>query len=333
MPPSGLKFGIALPAFAWEDPGHTRAPTLRSFAERAEELGFDSVWMIDRPLRGEGLYRVSWLEPLTCLAHVAACTGRVKIGTCVLVLPLRHPVLLAKELATLDSLTEGRFILGAGLGWHDKDYEAIGAHIRERGKRTDEILSALRLLLTRPGVSFEGRHYRFENVTIEPRPKRVPPIWIAGGSRMPDPKSPDKDYIPPRVLERIAESDGVLIRSAGNHEFAKRDLRIIREYVHSAGCRVEDFTFGYLQFVHVVEAPHRQAALALQRPAFECLMGSHRSFDHLQQCYLMGTIDDIIGRIEELSRAGLNYLILSPVTDDLEQLELIAEKIIPCLSG
>lgn len=328
-----MKFGIWLPSFVREDPGYARAGTLRAFAEKAEDLGFDSVWTIDRPLRAEGLYRLSWLEPLTFLAHVAACTRRVKIGTAVLILPLRHPVLLAKELATLDYLAEGRFILGAGLGWHDKDYEAVGVHIRERGERTDEILSALRLLLTEPRASFEGKYYQFRDVRIEPRPPRPIPIWIAGGSRMPDPKSPDKDYIPPRVLARIAQADALLIRSAGKPEFVKRDLRVVREALESIGRSVGDFTFAHVQFIHVVEASDRRAALALQRPPFERLMGTHRSFEHLQECYLMGTAEEIVERIQDLSRAGLNYLILGPVSDEPEQLDLIAREILPRLSG
>lgn len=328
-----MKFGLWLPAFAWEDPGYTRVKTLRALAERAEDLGFDSLWVIDRVLRAEGLYGVSWLEPLTFLAHIAACTRRVQIGTAALVLPHRHPVLLAKEVATLDYLTQGRFILGAGLGWYDKEFEALGTHLRERGERTDEILAALRRLLSGPHASFEGRYYRFQDVTIEPRPPRPPPIWIAGGSRMPDLESPDKAYIPSRVLARIAEGDAFLIRSGGKQEFVKQDLGKVREYLQSVGRDLTNFPFAHVQFIHVVEAPHRQAALALQRPYFERVMGTHRSFEHLQECYLMGTIGEIVERIEDLSRAGLNYLILGPVSDDPGQLELIAKEILPHLSG
>ena len=112
----------------------------------------------------------SWLEPMSVLSHVAAVTQRVRIGTAILVLPLRNPVLLAKEIATMDFLSGGRYVFGIGPGWYEREFEVTGTHISERGARTDEILDAVRILLTHESASFEGKYYRFKDVRIDPLP-------------------------------------------------------------------------------------------------------------------------------------------------------------------
>lgn len=99
-------------------------------------------------------------------------------------MPLRHPVVLAKEVATMDYLTGGRYQVGIGPGWYGPEFKATGTHISERGKRTDEILEAVRLLLTTPDASYEGEFYSFENVTIDPRPPKMPNVGVVGGSRI-----------------------------------------------------------------------------------------------------------------------------------------------------
>lgn len=146
------------------------------------------------------------MDPLLCLSHAAACTQKIKIGTHILVVPLRHPVLLAKEIATLDYVSGVRFFLGVGPGWSQPEFDAMGIDIKERGQRTDEILDALKLLLTKRNVSFEGRFFKFKDVTIDPRLPKYPEVWVAGGSRIPDPLLPDKPYMVKTVLKRIANT-------------------------------------------------------------------------------------------------------------------------------
>ena len=103
--------------------------------------------MIDHLLSAPGLYGTAWLEPLNVLAYAAALSSRVKIATGILVLPVRHPVLLAKEIATLCHLSNGRYMFGVGPGWYAREYEVTGSRIEERGRRTDEIIEAVKLLL------------------------------------------------------------------------------------------------------------------------------------------------------------------------------------------
>src|SRR5262249_50899619 len=121
---------------------------------------------------------------LNVLAYAAALTSRVKLATGILVLPVRHPVVLAKEISTLAHLTNGRYMFGVGPGWYAREYEVTGSRIEERGKRTDEIIDAVKLMLTKPNASYEGRYYQFRDVTIDPRPAKLPDIWVSGGSRI-----------------------------------------------------------------------------------------------------------------------------------------------------
>ena len=127
-----------------------------------------------------GLYGNAWLEPLNSLAFAAALTKKVKIATGILVLPVRHPVVLAKEISTLCHLSENRYMFGVGPGWYAREYEVTGSRIEERGRRTDEIIEAVTLLLTRPNASYQGKYYQFNDVTIEPRPPKMPAIWVSG---------------------------------------------------------------------------------------------------------------------------------------------------------
>src|SRR3712207_3282901 len=109
-----MNFGLRLPSYAWPDATYEQVRRLGAYARRADELGFDSLWVIEHLLVAPALYAVSWLDPFAVLAHVAAVTERARLGTAILVLPLRHPALVAKEVATLDFLSGGRFILGVG---------------------------------------------------------------------------------------------------------------------------------------------------------------------------------------------------------------------------
>ena len=166
-----LKFGAWIPTYAWSgkktDPKNMRR--IRDSIVKCEKYGID-VWVIDHLLSAPGLYGNAWLEPLCSLAYAAALTAKVDIATGILVLPVRHPVLLAKEISTLCHLSNNRYVFGVGPGWYAREYEVTGSRIQERGKRTDEIIEAVTLLLTKPNASYHGKFYHFDDVTIDPRP-------------------------------------------------------------------------------------------------------------------------------------------------------------------
>ena len=130
------RFGVFLPSYIWAGDGAERSRGIRTFARTVEDLGFDSLFITDHLLAAKRFYSVSFLEPLAALAVAAGVTERVRLGTSILIMPLRNPVLLAKELATLQFLSENRVILGAGVGWNDAEYEAVGVH-KARARQAD----------------------------------------------------------------------------------------------------------------------------------------------------------------------------------------------------
>jgi alkanesulfonate monooxygenase SsuD/methylene tetrahydromethanopterin reductase-like flavin-dependent oxidoreductase (luciferase family) len=327
-----MQIGIWLPSYTYPDLTYDRVRgSVRDYSMRCNELGYD-IWVIDHLLHAPGLYGMAWLEPLQVLTYATAVAPDVTIGTGILVLPLRHPVMLAKEIATLDFLSGGRYRFGIGPGWYPGEFAATGTTVKQRGPRTDEILSAVRRLLSEENVTFEGRFYSFEDVTIEPRPPRFPEVWVSGGSRIPDPEYSDVSVLADSVLNRILEADTWLSRCSGNQEFVKRDWELIQAALAERGRAPDSLRFAHCNFTYLVETSDREAALEAQRRPFLEVMGTHRSFEHLQESYLLGSLDDIIERLVDLKDAGVEYLVLGPTSDEHEQLDLIEKHLVPALA-
>ena len=271
-----MKFGIWLPSYAYPDGDPVHRARLRQYVLEVERAGHD-IWVIHHLLHAEGLYGMSWLEPMSVLTFAAGITENAKLGTGILVLPLRNPVLLAKEIATVHHLSGERFMFGVGPGWYPPEFEATGTAPEERGARTDEIMEAVRLLLSTENATFEGRYYSFRDVTIEPRPKTMPQFWVAGGSRIPDPEYHDVPVLAKSVLERILRADAWLSRCSGPQEWVKRDWDMIKaEQVKRRGSD-GGLVFGHCNFIHVVDTEDDERAFSEQREPFEAVMGEHRS--------------------------------------------------------
>ncbi len=324
-----MRFGVRLPTWAFATAPHEQYRLVAECARRAERLGFDALWVVEHLLTAPGLYGASWLEPMMVLAHAAAVTTKIKLATGVVVAPLRHPLVLAKEVATLEALSGGRTMLGVGLGWDEREFASLGVPLRERGARLDEMLEVLPRLLTERDVKHHGRYYRFEEVSLDPRLERVPPIWVAGGGKIATSLSPDPTSIADAVVRRIVRHGRWMSRGAGNQQMVKDDWRTIREHLAREGRGPDAVVFGHGNWVHLVEAKDRDGALRRQRPFFERAMGTHRSFEHLQQCYFMGTTEEIVERIDDLRQAGLQYLVVGLLDYDLEQLDRWATHVIP----
>jgi len=199
---------VFLPSFIWDEDGPERAQGIIDFAREAEGLGFGSIFITDHLLTARRLYSVSFLEPLTTLSFVAAATQRIMLGTSVMVVPIREPVLFAKQIATLHFLSQGRFIFGAGIGWYPPEYAAVGVSKADRGARTDEILDIMVPLLEGKRVTYEGRFFSIEDFEIEPRLPDRPEVWIGGGSQLSDPASPEAPRLAEAVKRRILGAEG-----------------------------------------------------------------------------------------------------------------------------
>jgi probable F420-dependent oxidoreductase len=179
-----MRVGIHLPQI-----GRKAGPeAIRRAAVQAEELGFADVWTSEHiivPSRAPYPPSPVFYDPVLTLTWAAACTQRVGLGTSVLVLPMRHPLPLAKELATLQNLSEGRLILGAGVGWLEAEFAALGVPFRERGRRMDEGIAMMRAVWSEDPVSFSARHIPavIDDMRSLPQPVKPIPIWIGGSSQ------------------------------------------------------------------------------------------------------------------------------------------------------
>jgi probable F420-dependent oxidoreductase len=209
-----------------------------AFARAADEAGFDGLWVFDHvvlqkeqqsryPYSADGSMgfppTMNFLEPLTQLAFLAAHTRRAQLGTSVLVLPMRQPVLHAKMMATIDFLSGGRFVLGAGVGWWKQEYEALSVPFERRGKRMDECLQLVRALWTEDFVDFKGEFYEVVDWACNPKPARPGgiPIWLGGESK--------------NQLERVGKYADGWLATAKSLPALKDDFEIARAAASKAG--------------------------------------------------------------------------------------------------
>jgi hypothetical protein len=154
-------------------------------------------------------------------------------------------------------------------------------------------------------------------------------MWVSGGSRVPDPGEHDVPVIATTVMDRIVKAGNWLSRCSGTQEWVKRDWGQLQEHARAKGRDGKTLTFGHCNFTHLVDTGSHDRALDASRAPFMRAMGSHRSWDHLQECYMIGGIDRINARIADLAGAGLEYLVLGPVTDDPAQIDLMARHVVP----
>jgi probable F420-dependent oxidoreductase len=264
---------------------------LRELAQAAEELGYDSIWAGDHIS-----YRNPILDIVVALATFAAATERIKIGTAILLLPLRHPSVVAKEFASLDHVSGGRVILGVGVGGEStKDFEAVGVDPRERGARTDEAMRALRGLF-RGRASFSGRFFSFEDVEIEPGPAQPggPPLWVGGRS--------------PAAIRRAASlGDGWI----------------------PLWVSVERFKEGIAQLPeHIVPAVTLPAHVGDKRHLYEHLRERYSGdfTEHVVDRYCVaGTPEECAARVREYVDAGAQHIVFNTLEpEDAERLAEVA---------
>jgi len=253
-----MKFGCHLPVYG----AAATRDVLLGFARRMEALGYDSLWASDHvvipyaiaskyPYSPTGDFPLpptaSFLEPLVALGLVAGATERIRLGTTVLVLPHRHPVLAAKMLATLDHLAPGRVVLGAGVGWMKEEIELFGVPYERRGAWSDEAIRIMKACWRDERVTHQGEFFRFAALGVAPKPSRgTIPIWIGGHT--------------PRALRRVAElGDGwhAAFPSADKMQAGLADL--------AAACRKAGRDVASLTISARVGLPARQDPDALAR--------------------------------------------------------------------
>ncbi len=330
-----MRFGVCLPTY---DPSSAAGRGLTqdsifAAAELAEELGFSSLWVWDH-LQRPGWYRQSWLEPLSILTAVAARTRKIRLGTAVLILPLRTPAILAKTVATMDFLSKGRFSLGVGTGAAAQEFSACGVPVKERGKRTTEYLDIVKRLLTEKKVTYKGEFFEFKDISIEPLPTRCPQIYIGGGSQVEPVKSEIKEatrWVPhplSTAIKRIARfADGWLTRPTTSPQLIREDWKRISEAAHEIGRNPKEMHIAHVNYLHLAATNNRDKALEEQERLFNQM--SEYGWEHCRQTFFTGTLDDVLERIEDYEKSGVEEMSFHPlnVSDLPKQLQLWKEQI------
>jgi probable F420-dependent oxidoreductase len=224
-----MKLAVEFPSVSYRE-----GPAMvAKLARGIEEIGYDQLEIFDHVVMGYDVdgrdkshypARMPILEALMLLSYAAAVTERIGLGTEVLVLPQRQPVLVAKQLSTLDTLSGGRARLGIGVGWQASEYEALGETFGNRGRRMDEAIELIRSCLAEERIDYAGEHYRAVAMGMEPKPPQgaALPIWIGGNS--------------PAAFRRIGKyGQGWLASRITDADSARRSMDAIREAAASAG--------------------------------------------------------------------------------------------------
>lgn len=224
-----MKLAIDFPSIAFRE----GPAAVAKLAAEVERIGYDQLDIFDHVVMGfpiEGRTDLQYpakmpiLEALVTLGFCAAVTSRIGLGTEVLVLPQRQPVLVAKQVSTLDTLSSGRVRLGVGVGWQSSEYDALGESFGDRGKRMDEALQVLRACWRDERVDFSGDHYHVTAMGMEPKPPQgaALPIWVGGHS--------------PAALRRVGQyGDGWLAALVNNKERVAKEMQTIREHAQRFG--------------------------------------------------------------------------------------------------
>jgi len=326
-----MHFGLRLPSFALGD--QTASLTAMGvYLRRAEDLGFDSAMLIDHLLVAPPAYRTTWLEPITLLAALSGVTRTIQLGTLVLVLPFREPVQFAKQWATLDVLSGGRSILGVGVGWMEKEFEAVGIPHRERGARMNELLELITALWTQESVTYEGRYYRVADVQLDPKPvqRPHPPIWIGGGTQPSEKIYGQQVPSVEPVLRRIAKYAKTWVpHSSATAEMVDKDWNDLLRYMAEVGRHASDVSKVYSNFVYILKPGQRPEEAA---PFFRTYSGM--DLEYWQEFYLLGEAEQVAerirGKIEALG--GVDHLILNPLNWEPEHLEVLARDVLPLVT-
>jgi probable F420-dependent oxidoreductase len=276
-----MRFGIALPHFSQL----ASRDAVLQIAREAGALGYDAIWTTDHVLMTSDQREPygSILEATVTLTYIAAITERVRLGTSVIVLTQREPVLAAKQAATLDVLSNGRLILGVGAGWNEREFGFLGASFHDRGRRLDEYIKVLRALWSRPDASFEGDFVHFSDVSFRPATVQPggPPIWVGGSSRA--------------ALRRAATlCDGW----------------------HAVGTTVEDFADGMARIREQAGARPVTGSVRL-RTAVGRTLPEQRNAQGRTQAALVGSPQEIAERVQAYAAAGASELDLYFGADDV----------------
>ncbi len=283
---------------------------LRQLVAVGDKYGYDSIWLSDRIVSD----RFS-LEPMIALSMVAVYSERMKFGTSVLAMPLRNPVVLAKQIATLDFLSQGRMLPAVGLGQEEpEEYEACGVSKERRGPRTEEAIRLMRRLWEEDEVTHEGEFFTCHKVSVTPKPffQPSPPVWIGGRSSA-----------AARRVGRVG--DGWLVSGATPRE-VREGAEMIFDTAAEYGRTIEEDHIGALVGYYVSSSAEETAAQAYQ------YVTRHRPDAHFTEYSALGPADQVAEVIQGYIDAGASKIVVRPLCQGdqtVEQLDIMGSEILP----
>jgi F420-dependent oxidoreductase-like protein len=320
-----MQFGLQHPNYNFDYDGHDASQiigSLKNLATRAENLGFDSFWVMDHfhQISPVGKQEDPMLEGWTTISVLAGLTSRIKLGTLVTGIIYRHPSVLAKMGATLDVLSKGRLFMGIGAAWNQEESLAYGIPFfpnKERLLRLEEAIQIIRKMWTEeePAATFNGKYYQINNAYCNPKPiqKPSPPIMIGGSG----------ERYTLKIIAKYADACNLF----GSTETVKRKLSILREHCKSVGRDYDSILKTKLGFV-VIDNDKKMVEKRVQQ-----IISNGIPKEQVGEFIIYGTPDDVLKQIELLEEVGIQYLIvdLEPYRE-LEALEVFGNSIVKKLS-
>ena len=295
-----IPFGVSLPH---RSPDTIDMATVHAVAQRAEALGFRDLWVTENTLD-----HVTCFDPVVVLTYAAAVTSRIRLGASVVVLAIHSPLLVAHQWATLDYVSNGRAILGVGLG-REHHYRQFEVPEAGRVRRFREEVELIKALWTQPSVTYRGQFYQLEGATMSPKPVQQPhvPIWMGVGH--------------PNAVRRAASiADGWMGSGGSTIAAFGQSVPVLREALAAAERDPDAFPISKRIFIAVDERPevaraelHRWFTEVYHDPAGADASGIH------------GTPEQVRERLEAVIALGANHLLLNPVSRHLEQTQALAE--------
>jgi probable F420-dependent oxidoreductase len=296
---------------AWVNPAPlTKPENVVNFAKRCEAMGLHSIWTIDRIAYDN-------LEPLTMLASAAGATNKIRLGTSVLLGNTRHPAHLAKIIATLDFISNGRVTLGLGFGSRENDYKAVEIPFEHRGSRAVEQVHLMKRLWTEDKVTYQGKFYNVADLTIGPRPiqKPHPPIWTGGSAEA--------------ALKRAGTwANGFICGSSAIPDFSTTWEKVAG-YARAAGRSPDEITKAGLTFMAINDV-HAKAVKMVEDYVMRYYGRLRADVAHTS---LVGSGSAVADRIEAFLSRGLDTLIIGVADPDPRQLDFFGEKVLPQLKS
>jgi probable F420-dependent oxidoreductase len=283
-----------------------------------EELGLEYLSSGEHFMRGNPPGATQAALPL--LAVAAGATERIRLLSSIILAPFYHPLMLAKFTTTLDIASGGRLTLGVGVGGEfPEEFEAAGLNVRQRGRRTNECLEALRRLWTEDRVSYQGRHFQLNDVTINPKPTQSPhpPVWVAGR----------RDAA---MLRAVRYGDGWLPYFYSPQRY-QESVEKIKDLAVQEGRDLSSFDWVFFPYISIYPSIEEAASVAAEALGGRYLYGGN-FLDIVRNYCLLGTVDQCIARLQEYIDAGARQIVFSvtcPRKDRVRHIETIAKEIVP----